>query len=153
MIGGMSLSKVAQMDQAKTKPQDTDIETFLSQVLPERQAEARALLQIFNEVTGFSARIWAGRMVGFGRYEYRYATGHSGQALASGFAMGRAEISVYIMPGYADFGHILKDLGKHRLGKSCLYLRRLSDANRDALRALIRAGLDDLAQHWPVFPV
>ena len=138
------------MDQAKTKPQDTDIETYLGQVLPARQAEARQLVQVFGEVTGFPARIWAGRMVGFGRYEYRYETGHSGQALATGFALGRAEISIYILPGYTDFGHILKDLGKHRLGKSCLYLRRLPDANPIALRALIRAGLDDLATRWPI---
>jgi hypothetical protein len=141
------------MDQAKTKPQDTDIETYLGHVLPERQDEAQLLVQMFGKVTGFSARIWAGRMVGFGRYEYRYETGNSGQALASGFAIGRAEISIYIMPGYGDYGHILKDIGKHRLGKSCLYLRRLSDANPDALRALIRAGLDDLAKRWPIFPV
>jgi hypothetical protein len=91
-------------------------------------------------------------MVGFGRYEYRYASGHSGQALATGFAPRKAELSIYIMPGYADFGGILAGLGKHRMGKSCLYLRRLSDANEDALRALIRAGLDDLAKQWPILP-
>lgn len=141
------------MDQAKTKPQDVDIEIYFAQVLPARRAEAQHLVQIFGEVTGFPARIWAGRMVGFGRYEYRYETGHSGQALATGFAMGRAEISIYIMPGYGDYDYILKDIGKHRIGKSCLYLRRLSDANTDALRALIRAGLDDLAMRWPIFPV
>ena len=139
------------MDQGKTRPQDTSLTTYLEHVLPQRQAEAHLLLQIFGEVTGFSARIWAGRMVGFGRYEYRYESGHSGQALATGFAMGRAEISIYIMSGYADFGHILKDIGKHRLGKSCLYLRRLSDANPNALRALVRAGLDDLQRRWPIF--
>jgi len=139
------------MDQGKTRPQDASLTTYLEHVLPQRQAEAHLLLQIFGEVTGFSARIWAGRMVGFGRYEYRYESGHSGQALATGFAMGRAEISIYIMSGYADFGHILKDIGKHRLGKSCLYLRRLSDANPNALRALVRAGLDDLQRRWPIF--
>jgi len=140
------------MAEAKTKPEDTDFDSYLASVLPERQAEARDLHRIFSEVTGFTPRIWAGRMVGFGRYEYRYETGHSGQALATGFAMGKAEISIYIMPGYADFGPILARLGKHRHGKACLYLRRLSDADETALRELIRAGLDDLARLWPVLP-
>lgn len=139
------------MPDAKTKPDDTDIETYLAGVIPERQAEARRLVHIFTEVTGYAPRIWAGRMVGFGRYDYRYETGHSGQSLATGFAMGRAEISIYILPGYTDFGPILKDLGKHRLGKSCLYLRRLLPSDEPALRRLIRAGLDDLATRWPVF--
>lgn len=139
--------------QAKTKPEDTDIQAFLAQITPDsRQAEAQHLAAIFAEVTGFAPRIWAGRMVGFGRYEYRYDSGHGGEALATGFAMGGKEISIYIMPGYGDFGDILAGIGKHRLGKSCLYLRRLSDANETALRSLIRAGLDDLAKLWPIFP-
>jgi hypothetical protein len=141
------------MREAKTKPDDTDIDTYLAGLKPERVDEARQLVQIFTEVTGFAPRIWAGRMVGFGRYEYTYDSGHSGTSFATGFAMGGAEISIYILPGYADFGHILKDIGKHRLGKSCLYLRRLSPEAVPALRALIRAGLDDLGQRWVIHPV
>jgi hypothetical protein len=141
------------MAEAKTKPDDSSVEAFLAAVTPPARAnEARRLVQIFAEVSGFAPRIWAGSMVGFGRYEYRYASGHSGQALATGFAPRKAELSIYIMPGYADFGGILAGLGKHRMGKSCLYLRRLEDANEDALRALIRAGLDDLAKQWPILP-
>lgn len=140
------------MAQAKTKPDDTDIETYLAGLPPERVDEARQLVAIFSDVSGFAPRIWAGRMVGFGRYEYRYDSGHGGEALATGFAMGGKEISIYIMPGYADFGHILATMGKHRLGKSCLYLRHLLPNDQPALRALIRAGLDDLARRWPIYP-
>jgi len=140
------------MAEAKTKPDDTDFETYLAGIPPERASEARQLVAMFSDVSGFAPQIWAGRMVGFGRYEYRYDSGRTGQALATGFAMGRAEISIYIMPGYTDFGHILAGLGKHRLGKSCLYLRRLLPSDQPALRELIRAGLDDLARHWPIFP-
>ncbi len=56
------------------------------------------------------------------------------------------------MPGYTDFSPILKDLGKHRIGKSCLYINKLADIDEEILRRLIRAGLDDLASHWPVEP-
>jgi hypothetical protein len=141
------------MHEAKTKPEDTDIAAYLAGVIRARAAEAQRLVRIFTDVSGFAPRIWAGRMVGFGRYEYRYESGHAGQSLATGFAMGKSEISIYILPGYTDFGHILKDIGKHRLGKSCLYLRHLHAADEPALRALIRAGLDDLAKRWPIHPV
>jgi hypothetical protein len=92
-------------------------------------------------------------MVGFGRYAYRYASGRAGDSLATGFAARKAEWSVYIMPGYADHGPILARLGPHRMGKSCLYLRRLDRVDMGALEDLFRAGLADLARHWPVYPV
>lgn len=140
------------MAEAKTKPANLDKAAYIAALPALRQPEADRLLHLFSDVTGYAPRIWAGRMVGFGRYEYRYQTGHSGQALATGFAIGRAEISIYIMPGYADYGHILEGIGKHRLGKSCLYLRALTPQAEPALRALIREGLDDLAKLWPVYP-
>ncbi len=139
---------------ARTARTETDIEDFLAAVEPPaRAAEARRLHELFSEVTGFPARIWGGSMVGYGRYEYRYDSGHSGQAMATGFAPRKAELVVYILPGYGDFGGILKDLGPHRLGKSCLYLRRLDRVDLDVLARLIRAGLDELATRWTVHPV
>lgn len=140
--------------EAKTRPADTAIEDFLAAIQPpERQAEARRLHAIFAEVTGFPARIWGGEMVGYGRYAYRYDSGHSGESLATGFAPRKAENVVYILPGYSDFSDILAGLGPHRKGKSCLYFKRLDRLDEGALRRLIRAGLDDLATRWEVHPV
>lgn len=137
----------------KTQPGTIGVEAFLAAVAPpERQAEALRLTEIFRKVTGFEPLIWGGTMVGFGRYRYRYPSGHEGESLATGFAPRKAELVVYILPGYADFGPILADLGPHRLGKSCLYIRRLDRVNDDALSRLIRAGLDDLATRWTVEP-
>lgn len=137
--------------EAKTRVEAQSVEDFLTTVTPpERQAEARRLVAIFSEVTGFAPRLWSGGMVGFGRYDYTYASGHSGRALATGFAPRKAEISIYIMPGYTDFSAILSRLGKHRKGRACLYLRRLSDADEAVLRELIAAGLADLASRWEV---
>jgi hypothetical protein len=133
---------------------DATVAAFLDGVSPPaRQAEARALHALFAEATGYPARLWPASILGYGRYDYRYASGHGGRSLATGFAPRRAEIVVYILPGHADFGAILADLGPHRLGKSCLYLRRLDAVNRDALARLVRAGLDDLARRWAVHPV
>lgn len=120
---------------------------------PVRLAEADRLLTIFAEVTGYPPRLWGGSMVGFGRYAYRYDSGHSGESLATGFAPRKAELSIYILPGTAGFGDILARLGPHRVGKACLYLRRLDRVDEGALRDLIRAGLEDLGTRWIIHPV
>lgn len=96
--------------------------------------------------------LWNGGMLGYGRYDYTYETGRTGTWFATGFAPRKAKLSIYIMPGYTDFGPILDRLGKHKKGKSCLYLNKLEDADLDVLAELIRAGLSDLATRWPVHP-
>ena len=135
----------------KTKVESTDISAFLATVSPaERQEEARRLVPIFTEVSGFAPRLWGPSIIGFGRYDYVYASGHSGSAAAVGFAPRKAELVLYIGAGNPGRDALLAGLGKHRLGKGCLYLRHLDDANEDALRALIAAGLADLRASWPV---
>ena len=117
-----------------------------------RRDEARALDAIFRDVTGFGPKLWSGRVVGYGQYAYTYDSGHSGTSLATGFAMAARQISVYIMPGYTPFPEIMARLGKHKTGKSCLYLTKLENADESALRDLIRAGLDDLGTRWTIEP-
>ena len=137
--------------EGKTTVEAQSLDDFLNAVQPpQRQAEARRLVPIFADVSGYRPRIHTGGMVGFGRYAYTYASGHSGVSLATGFAPRKAELSIHIMPGHADLGHILSRLGKHRMGKGCLYLRRLDDVDAAVLRELIAAGLADLKTHWPV---
>jgi hypothetical protein len=140
--------------EARTKSAPFDAESFLAAVeSPERRAEAERLLAIFGRATGWEPRVWGSSMVGFGRYEYRYDSGNSGESLATGFSPRKAELSIYILPGYADFGSILARLGPHRTGKSCLYLKRLDQADEGVLVELIQAGLADLAKRWTVHPV
>ena len=129
------------------------VESYLAQVEPQRRnAEAAELNALFREVTGWEPVLWSGSMIGYGSYDYTYASGHCGTWLATGFAPRKAKLSIYIMPGYADYGSILSRLGKHKMGKSCLYLNKLQDADIDVLAELIRAGLSDLAKKWPVKP-
>lgn len=90
-------------------------------------------------------------IVGFGRYEYRYESGRQGEFLATGFSPRKARLTIYIMPGYADFGEILSRLGKHRTGKSCLYVNKLADIDEAVLEELILAGLADLSRRREVF--
>lgn len=129
-----------------------DISAHLNAVEPAaRRADALSLDALFRRVTGFAPVLW-GSIVGYGRYRYTYASGRSGESLATGFAARKANLVLYIMPGYADFGPILGRLGTWKTGKSCLYLKRLSDVDPDVLSELIRAGLDDLATRWTVHP-
>lgn len=139
--------------EAKTKSAPLDRAAWLAGVDPARRAEAERLLAIFGGVTGWEPRLWGPSMVGFGRYAYRYDSGHSGESLATGFSPRKAELSLYILPGYGHFGSILARPGPHRLGKACLYVKRLDAVDEAVLGELIRAGVEDLGRRWPVQPL
>ncbi|GAB1478564.1 hypothetical protein MASR2M74_11110 [Paracoccaceae bacterium] len=140
------------MAQHHTAVGSAGVGAFLDAVTPPaRAAEARQLAALFAEVTGYPPRVW-GSILGFGRYAYRYESGHSGESPAIGFAPRKAEIVLYLPPRFSAAAPLLADLGPHRLGKSCLYLRRLDGVDMQVLRRLIRAGLEDLARCWTVLP-
>ena len=141
------------MTDAFTRPSERNVEEFLAAVEhPGRREDAHALDALFRRTTGFEPQIWGTSMVGYGRYDYPYDSGHSGTSLATGFAPRKANMVIYIMPGYGNFGGLLDRLGKHRLGKACLYLGRLKSVDLDVLGELIRAGLDDLGSRWTIQP-
>lgn len=123
-----------------------------SDVLEARRAETLALDALFREATGFAPQVWTGGIVGYGAYDYTYASGRTGTWMATGFAPRKARISVYIMPGYTDFNPILERVGPHAKGKSCLYITRLARIDTQVLAELVRAGLADLRATWPVRP-
>lgn len=137
----------------KTRPTDRNVDDFLGAVEPERKrADALALDALFRRVTGWRPQLWGPTMVGYGTYHYVYESGREGDFLATGFSPRKTSLVVYIMPGYAGFGDVLARLGKHKLGKSCLYINKLADIDESVLEELIRAGLDDLAKRWTVGP-
>jgi hypothetical protein len=137
----------------KTVPTDQSPLAFVNVVEhPTRRADGLQLLDLFQQVTGFQPVMWGASIVGFGRYDYRYASGREGTFLATGFSPRKSNLSIYIMPGYQDYSAILGRLGKHKLGKSCLYVNKLADIDLDVLAELIRTGLHDLNQIWPVQP-
>lgn len=129
----------------------SEVGDFLNAVEPPRRhSEATALDAFFRDLTGWQPVFYTGGMLGYGHYDYTYASGRTGTSFATGFAPRKAKLSIYIMPGYADFEEILGRLGKHSKGKACVYLNKLEDADMDVLAELVRAGLDDLAEKWPV---
>ena len=139
------------MAENKTHPTTADVPAFLNAVAhPTRRADALALDALFQEITGWQPRLWGPSIIGYGQYHYRYATGREGDFLATGFSPRKANLSIYIMPGYQEYGAILSRLGKHKTGKSCLYVNKLADIDMAVLAELIRARLDDLARIYPV---
>jgi len=131
----------------------TDVEAHFAAITDDkRRHQARELDALFRQVTGWRPYMANYRMIGYGRYAYTYATGHSGVSLATGFAISPAKFNIYIMPGYGNFGAITARLGKHKLGKACLYVNKLADIDMDVLGELIRAGLNDLATRWTIEP-
>jgi hypothetical protein len=139
------------MSQNKTTATGLSAAAFIAAVEPAaRRDEARALDAIFRAATGWEPRMWGPTIIGYGRYAYTYDSGRTGEMCATGFSPRGRAISIYILPGYGDYGDLLARLGRHKSGKACLYLNRLSDADPDVLSDLIKRGVADLSARWPV---
>ena len=139
------------MAENKTQPTAQVVSEFIATVEPHRKRDdAGALDVLFRKITGWPPRMWGPSIIGYGQYHYIYDSGREGDFLATGFSPRKANLVIYIMPGYADFSDILGRLGKHKLGKSCLYINKLADVDIEVLGELVRAGLDDLSSRWPV---
>ena len=126
------------MAELKTKPNDADVEAFLAAVPDaQRRSDSLVLLELFRTVTGELPKMWGTAIVGFGDYHYAYASGREGDWFVTGFSPRKQSLTLYCMGGYEPHGEVLARLGKHKLGKGCLYINRLQDVDLDVLRELI----------------
>ena len=129
------------MAAAKTVPTDASVEDYLNSVPDEaKRQDSFALLELMEEVTGEKAVMWGDSIVGFGNYHYVYASGREGDWPVTGFAPRKQALTLYIMAGFDQYDELLARLGKHSTGKSCLYIKRLSDVDVDVLRELVAAS-------------
>ncbi|MEL7305797.1 MAG: DUF1801 domain-containing protein [Myxococcota bacterium] len=134
----------------KNAPTTASVSVFMAEIEdPEQRRDCREVSRLMRRVSGKRAKMWGESMVGYGRYTYRYASGRIGEWFRLGFSPRKDNISVYIMPGYTSFDPILARLGKHKKGKSCLYIRRLADIDVGVLAELLQAGWDDMALKYP----
>lgn len=137
------------MAEAKTKPTAASVAAYLAAIEdPKRRADCEAIGQIMRQVTGQQPRMWGTGIVGFGHYRYTYASGHSGESCQTGFAARKGDISVYLVAEGPDQQALLARLGKHKMGKACLYLRRLDDIDLPVLEALIAGSVAAVRQRY-----
>lgn len=138
------------MAEPKTKPTSASIDDYLaSRANPEQDADCRALMTIMRRVTGAAGKMWGPSIVGFGSYHYRYESGHSGESCLTGFAVRGRELVVYVMGESPEQQALLARLGKHRMGKACLYFKRLADLDVGVLEALIEQSVADMRRRYP----
>lgn len=135
---------------AKTVPQPMPVDDFIAAVAdPGQRADCRRLVEWMRAATGCEPVMWGGSIVGFDRYHYVYDSGREGDAPIVGFSPRSQALALYIMPGFAGHAALLQRLGRHRTGKSCLYLKRLADADPAVLQTLIRDSVAAMRRKYP----
>lgn len=138
------------MAELKTKPTRASVRAFLDGIAdPDRRRDAKAVARIMKRVTGEPPRMWGSAIVGYGTYDYRYESGRSGTWMRTGFSPRKQALTVYVMGGFRTHASLLKRLGKHSTGKSCLYIKRLEDVDLAVLEQLIADGWDHMAELYP----
>lgn len=125
------------MAEHKLKPGTESVAEFLDKVSEPRRAESAALVKMMKRVSKTEPKIWAGSIVGFGNYHYKYESGHEGDCFVAGFAPRKTAMTLYITAGVARFPKLLAKLGKHKTGKGCLYIKNLDDVNLSVLEDLL----------------
>lgn len=142
------------MAENKTKVTEVDPVDFIAAVEHEtRRADAETLLGLMSEVTGCPPKMWGPSIIGFGRYEYTYESGREGEFMLTGFSPRKSNLSVYILPGYDDIPDDLAQLGKHKIGKSCLYINKLADIDTGVLRKIVADSVERMRRDYTTFDV
>ncbi len=138
------------MAENKTKPTNVSVEDYLaSRASAEQLADCKALMAMCKRVTKQRPRMWGPSIVGYGSYKYRYASGHSGESCLAAFAIRGRDLVVYIFWDDPGRDKLLAKLGKHSIGKSCLYFRRLADLDTKVLEALIARSVAEVKRRYP----
>jgi hypothetical protein len=126
------------------------VEAFLNSIEDEKKRQdSFALLALMQEVTGLEPQMWGDSIVGFGSYHYTYASSREGDWFLTGFSPRKQNLTLYIMSGFEEYDALMADLGKHKTGKSCLYIKRVEDVNLDTLRELVRRSVEHMEQSNP----
>jgi hypothetical protein len=126
------------MAETKTKPTAVSVDAFLDGVAqPVRRADGKALRAMMERLTGEPALMWGPSIVGFGRYHYRYASGHEGDTCRVGFSPRSANLVLYV-GGFPEYEALLAQLGKHKRSKACLYLGKLADVDLAVVEEIVR---------------
>ena len=137
------------MAELKTKKNEASVDDFINSVENEKKrADSFAIINLMQEVTGEEPAMWGDSIVGFGSYTYKYASGRTGDWMMVGFSPRKQNLTLYIMPGFEQYDKLLNRLGKHKLGKSCLYIKKLEDVDQNVLRELVKQSVEYMKKEY-----
>lgn len=137
------------MVEMKTKPTGVSVDSFLDKVEGEQlRADCATLVKLIGKITGKPAYMWGPSIVGFDTYRYKYASGHECDAPVAGFSPRKNEFSIYLTAEGKQQEALLAKLGKHRMAKACLYVKRLSDIDMDVLEKLIAGSVTEVKRRY-----
>ena len=138
------------MSEPKTKPTEVSAESHIAAITNEEQrSDARTLVALMRRVTGQEPVMWGPSIVGFGSYHYKYASGREGDSALAGFAVRGSELVVYIAADFEGRDALLAELGKHKAGKVCVYIRRLADVDLTVLETLAARSIVETGRRYP----
>jgi hypothetical protein len=139
------------MAEAKTKPTPASVEDHItSRASPEQLPDCKALMALLKKVTKHSPKMWGPSIVGYGSYSYKYESGRTGEMCLTGFAVRGKELVVYLVAESPKQQELLAKLGKHKMGKSCLYFKRLADLDMTVLESLVSESVSETKRrHTP----
>ena len=133
----------------KTRPTGASVTAFMAAISDRAmRADAKKVAAMMRRATGKRAKMWGPSIVGYGSYHYRYASGREGDFMITGFSPRKQALSIYIMPGFNRFQDLMSKLGKYKTGKSCLYIKRLSDVDEVVLEQLIKESVGYMRAHY-----
>ncbi len=131
------------MAENKTQENDASVEAFLNAIEDEtKRRDSFTILDMMRKVTGAEPKMWGDSIVGFGKYQYQYASGRKGDWFWVGFSPRKQDLTVYLTYGFEQHTDLMKQLGRHKTGKACLYIRKLADVDLAALEELIRRSAE-----------
>jgi len=140
------------MAEIKTKATNVSVKKFIDTVDDEqKRKDSHVLVKMMEKITGEKPKMWGPSIIGFGKYEYRYESGHGGEMCVAGFSPRKAAITIYILMGFEKTPELLKKLGKHKVSKACLYIKRLSDIDLKVLEELIKMSVKEI-KSYKVYP-
>ena len=137
------------MAEQKTKPTEVPVKDFIDKVDGEQvRDDCRTLVKMMKKVTGSPAKMWGPSIVGFGKYHYKYASGHEGEAPLAGFSPRKGNLTVYTA-GFPNKDSLLKKLGKAKTSKACIYIKKLEDIDMDILEKIVKESFDHTRKLYP----
>ncbi len=134
----------------KTKANDQSVSDFIKSIeSPQQQKDIKTLNALLKKLIGEKPIMWGSSIVGFGKYNYEYASGRKGDWMRIGYSPRKQNITLYIMDGFEQHSSLMSQFGKYKTGKSCLYIKQLTDIDMIKLEALIKASLDHMEALYP----